>query len=284
MSDISDHSDGSNNDPEVRLFIVSDLHVENRENLRWIEQLSDTAYQRDALIVAGDVNDEMSALEQALRLLKCKFCNVLFAPGNHDLWLTPEDYELGLRDSISKIKAIISRCEENHIDVRMTRIGSRTSGVRVCPLLAWHHQSFDTEPDLQGFDIPPVEQCMTDFRSCHFAPPLDPRTDSVARAIDALNDELNIVAPRATTEGSAAAVEPLVTFSHFLPRVELLPEKRFLMLPVLAKASGSSFLRARVEKMQSTVHVFGHTHFGWCRQQRLNPPGLASLPVANRVL
>jgi len=54
-----------------------------------------------------------------------------------------------------------------------------------------------------------------------------------------------------------------VTFSHFLPRLELLLEKRFLSLPVLPKAVGSRFLGRRVEALKSAVHVFGHTHFGW---------------------
>ena len=29
------------------------------------------------------------------------------------------------------------------------------------------------------------------------------------------------------------------------------------------EASGSSFLRARLEILKPDVHVFGHTHFGW---------------------
>ena len=33
---------------------------------------------------------------------------------------------------------------------------------------------------------------------------------------------------------------PLVTFSHFVPRLELVPEKRFLFLPSLNKAVGSA--------------------------------------------
>ena len=50
---------------------------------------------------------------------------------------------------------------------------------------------------------------------------------------------------------------PLITFSHFLPRIELNPEKRYLLPPTLAKAVGSNALRARVDALQPDCHVFG---------------------------
>jgi hypothetical protein len=47
-------------------------------------------------------------------------------------------------------------------------------------------------------------------------------------------------------------------------RLELLPEKRFLFFPNLAKVVGSTLLGERVEALRPDVHIFGHTHFGWC--------------------
>ena len=44
---------------------------------------------------------------------------------------------------------------------------------------------------------------------------------------------------------------------------ELLPEKRLLRHPNLAKAVGSDALAARVAALAPEVHVFGHTHFSW---------------------
>jgi hypothetical protein len=97
--------------------------------------------------------------------------------------------------------------------------------------------------------------------------------DSVAHAVDMLNEGVRGAAmpvaphevPLADPSGtpSCSPDEPLVTFSHFLPRIELLPEKRFLFLPPLAKASGSAYLNARVQALRPSMHVFGHTHFGW---------------------
>ena len=55
----------------------------------------------------------------------------------------------------------------------------------------------------------------------------------------------------------------VLTFSHFLPTQAILPEKRFLFFPNLAKAVGSLPLEARVMELAPDVHVFGHTHFAW---------------------
>jgi len=244
------------NDDLVRLFAVSDLHVDAQENAYWLTRLSDTAYKRDAIIVAGDVSDDLIELRQSLDLLKSKFRDVFFTPGNHDLWVTKADRARGQSDSMLKLRAILKLCDYLGVHTRPMRVGNATAGVGIVPLLSWHHASWDPEPDLRGFAIPPVEQVMTDFRNCVWPAPLDPRTDSIARAVDALNDEL-------LSAAQVSQSEPLVSFSHFLPRVELLPEKRFLTLPVLAKASGSDPLRNRVQLLRPTMHVFGHTHFGW---------------------
>lgn len=44
---------------------------------------------------------------------------------------------------------------------------------------------------------------------------------------------------------------------------ELLPEKRMLYQPNLAKAVGSQLLAKRVQQLKPVAHVFGHTHFNW---------------------
>uniref|UniRef100_A0A7S0B3H3 Uncharacterized protein n=1 Tax=Pyrodinium bahamense TaxID=73915 RepID=A0A7S0B3H3_9DINO len=60
--------------------------------------------------------------------------------------------------------------------------------------------------------------------------------------------------------GSHPAV---LTFSHFLPCLQVNPEKRYLYQPMLAKAVGSTYLKERVEKLRPDMHIFGHTHLGF---------------------
>lgn len=44
---------------------------------------------------------------------------------------------------------------------------------------------------------------------------------------------------------------------------ELLPEKRFLYFPLLARVAGSAPLAARLPALRPDIHLFGHTHFSW---------------------
>ena len=132
------------------------------------------------------------------------------------------------------------------------------SVVRNPPLCAWHHAAFDREPDIEGWTgLSQASQVISDFYLCKF-PGLSQTDDSVAAALDARNDEGAIAALR-----RAHPTLPLVTFSHFVPHPSVVPEKRYLFVPALAKAVGSTFLERRVARLQPDVHVFGHTHFGW---------------------
>ena len=40
----------------MRVFALSDIHVDYLENLNWILQLSADEYQQDILVLAGDVS------------------------------------------------------------------------------------------------------------------------------------------------------------------------------------------------------------------------------------
>jgi hypothetical protein len=55
-------------------------------------------------------------------------------------------------------------------------------------------------------------------------------------------------------------IDTIISFSHFVPRQELCPEKRFLIEPLLSRVIGSNFLEAQIRKIRPTLHIFGHTH------------------------
>ena len=58
----------------------------------------------------------------------------------------------------------------------------------------------------------------------------------------------------------AADGDTVITFSHFLPRQELLPEKRFLVEPFLSSVVGSVFLENQIRRLMPDLHLFGHSH------------------------
>ncbi|MEU7757193.1 metallophosphoesterase [Micromonospora sp. NPDC049101] len=73
-----------------RLLAVSDLHVSHEDNRRIVEELRPETDQ-DWLIVAGDVGELTTDIEWALTLLRDRFAQVVWAPGNHELWTHPAD-------------------------------------------------------------------------------------------------------------------------------------------------------------------------------------------------
>ena len=65
----------------ARILAVSDLHIDYKENLAFVNSWSSTTYKNDALIVAGDVTDNLILLESTLKSLKSKFREVFYVSG-----------------------------------------------------------------------------------------------------------------------------------------------------------------------------------------------------------
>ncbi|CAK9219725.1 unnamed protein product [Sphagnum troendelagicum] len=243
----------------MKVFTVSDLHTDYAANMEWVKGLSSSLYKPDTLIVAGDVADTLDTFTVTMSILKEKFQHVFFVPGNHDLWCkSSEDSHL---DSVSKLGVLNDVCTS----IGVTTTATKVNGVWIVPLLSWYHQSFDKEKDIEGLNIRPPEKVASDFRLCKWPPPLNSLVDEdLARYFDELNSkEFPSVF---SAEQDKCQV---ITFSHFLPRFELCPEKRMLFYPNLPKVVGSNWLEARVRSIhgphgsETACHVFGHTHFCW---------------------
>jgi len=246
----------------LRLFAISDVHTDHAANQAWVESLSRSDYTSDALILAGDVSDDLAVLEQTLASFKERFAEVFFTPGNHEVWIKTRASASGEHaSSLSKLRAILALCDRLGVHTLPKVVGgaSGCTPVLVVPMLSWHHAAFDTEPDIDWLEIPPLKLIMKDFHACSWAPTAD---EDVAGLLDSMN-EARFRSAGFDASAARAAAPHVVSFSHFLPRLELIPEKRYLFYPNLPKAVGSTFLRRRVEALRPDVHVFGHTHFGW---------------------
>ena len=264
----------------ARIFCVSDLHTDHEQNLEWCRSLlKGGSFMRDALIVCGDVSASLVILEETLTTLKSAFAEVFYVTGNHDLWTKGRGLAGGLHirkkdvDSLEKLSEIHGLCK---------RLGVRTEpgyacGAILAPIYSWYHSRFDTEPELDGWDgIPPVEQMMMDYFLCVWpkpliTPPAEDGCESLSKRFDQMNDEykdadgLKVVTLKSKIDALRAKhpSAPLITFSHFVPKIDLTPEKRYLFWANLAKATGSIYLGKRIDELQPTCHCFGHTHFGW---------------------
>lgn len=79
----------------------------------------------------------------------------------------------------------------------------------------------------------------------------------------------------------AARDLPVITFSHFVPRADLIPAIERLKFKELMDVAVSEGLDAQIREAESCVHVFGHTHIPCNRviegvryvQQPLGYPG-----------
>ena len=64
------------------------------------QNLSDTEYKSDAVIIAGDISDDSQVIEDTLKLFLSKWAYVFFVPGNHELWMRRSDSHL--KDSLGE--------------------------------------------------------------------------------------------------------------------------------------------------------------------------------------
>lgn len=94
------------------LFAVSDLHISCPANQRVLDGLHPDSHN-DWLIVAGDVAHTFDDVKRALRLLARRYAKVIWAPGNHELWTTPQDY-VQLRGE-TRYEALVHMCQDNGI-------------------------------------------------------------------------------------------------------------------------------------------------------------------------
>ncbi|CAK9004264.1 unnamed protein product [Durusdinium trenchii] len=161
-------------------------------------------------------------------------------------------------NSMDKFHAIMEVCKSCGVETTPGILNTGAGRLVVVPILAWHHPQWDTEPELQEWQVPALEKTMADYWATRWPQKLRIEDGSVAEAFDQLNERCfqNVMQRR-------DEFQAVVSFSHFVPRIELNPEKRYLIPSSLAKAVGSAYLKERVEKLKPDVHVFGHTHFGY---------------------
>lgn len=238
--------------------MLSDLHTDYSENMTWVECLSTVKHKRDVLLVAGDVAETYNNFVLTMSLLKERFEHVFYVPGNHDLWCRRgSEISFG---SLEKLEKLLDACKRLGVKTDPVVIGS----LGIIPLFSWYHESFDREDDITSFRIPPLEMACKDYHACKWPEELSNKDTSLASYFDAMNEHnMDIV------EDIKKTCEQIITFSHFVPRQELCPEKRMLFYPNLPKIIGSDSLEVRLRSIHgaegsgSACHVFGHTHFCW---------------------
>ena len=216
----------------MRVFTVSDVHVDYKLNQQWLEGLSNQDFTSDVLILAGDLTDDIPLLTRCFKALEKKFKAVLYVPGNHELWVR----KCGTADSIAKFDKVCAIANEQGL---YTSVWEQDD-VAIVPLYSWYDLSF-------GEMTPQLKNMWMDYRACVW--PEDMTLQQVNSYF--LNLNASVLATTAKT---------VISFSHFLPRIDLMPfyipQKYRFIYPVL----GTNLLEKQLRVLQPDIHIYGHSH------------------------
>jgi predicted phosphodiesterase len=244
----------------MRVFALSDVHVDYQANMAWLQALSPTHYGDDTLILAGDVSDDLDKLRAALTRVRATFAEVFFVPGNHELWVRRGNGA----DSMAKFRQILELCAALGVRTRPARVGAggESQGVWIVPLFSWYIQPEEGEGSL--FVEKPGEDRTREMwvdNALTRWPSLAPDR-TVAEAFLHLNE------PHLARQYDT----PVLSFSHFLPRLELIfrtQEEREAAGITLrdahpwfnfSRVAGCTGLETQIRRLGSRVHVYGHQH------------------------
>lgn len=243
----------------MRIYALSDIHIGYELNFDWIRNLSESDYQQDALIVAGDICHTLERFKRALAELRTRFAEVFFVPGNHELWLRPATFS----DSIQKFWYIIENCERLNVHCHPKKIGAADgrAGVWIVPLFSWYARPEEGEASLY-ISRPGEDQTLVQWSDDYYI-----RWPNFGSDLTAAEYFLRINVDHIRRRPDA----PVISFSHFLPRTELMfptaAEKSRLRPPPdlsrwfnFSRVAGTWGLEKQIRQLQARVHVYGHQH------------------------
>lgn len=237
-----------------QVWAVSDVHIDYQENFNLLVDFARRGHRLDALIIAGDITDRLERLQQLFEAVVPCFHRVLFVPGNHELWIRRSDFT----DSLQKFQAILELCHRCGVNTAPVKIGMHRQ-VWLVPLYSWyddkqHEHTLFIEKKAEDR----TDQMWGDFYHTRWPDTLDV---PLAEYFAGLNE------PQLAREYDA----PVISFSHFLPRQELVFNRHYAPEELVAlfdpfpefnftRVAGSTRILCQIERLGSQVHVYGHQH------------------------
>uniref|UniRef100_A0A7S3JZH3 Calcineurin-like phosphoesterase domain-containing protein n=1 Tax=Aureoumbra lagunensis TaxID=44058 RepID=A0A7S3JZH3_9STRA len=255
----------------LRLWVLSDLHTDHAQNLVWLKERAlreNSAHFCDVLLCAGDIASSEKVINETLALLAHRFDLVFFCVGNHDAHI------LARKDktSVEKIADIQTECRKLGIRLNAAVLKRPDKkALLIAPLESWYEADFDIEPDIPGLCGDSIKKRLrwVDYSCCrwdaqlenlpgfHFGPEFGASSHLAQYFADRNRAQICDISNYFQQHASSTTV---ISMSHFAPRPDCLPEKRFLIDPHLPKVSGSTKIEAQLRQINSKIHIFGHTH------------------------
>lgn len=224
----------------LKIFSISDIHADFEENRRWLDNLSLFDYQNDFLILAGDITDLIPLFKKTLTNLRKRFKEVFFVPGNHDLWVLRDRNPI-MKNSLEKLDLIHTIATDCGVHMKPFY----SSSVVIVPLFSWYDYSF-------GQASPEILKTWADFVACKW--PNNYNEISITKYFIDMNQ------PTISDIRERAEKPFVISYSHFLPRLDLMPSyipySKRILYPVL----GTSLLEQQIRLLDSRIHIYGHSH------------------------
>ncbi|WP_372370078.1 metallophosphoesterase [Candidatus Uabimicrobium sp. HlEnr_7] len=211
----------------MRIFTVSDIHIDYEENREWLKALSKSDYKNDILIFAGDISHKVSLIEEAFKILSSCFSSVFYVPGNHDLWI-----KRGHETSKERFH-FLSNLADNY---GIKKDYSEYEKFVIAPILCWYDYTL-------GKMTPKLTSQWGDFFRCDWNGMSDAQVNDYFL-------QQNVIPQTQKT---------VISFSHFLPRIDLLPALSKLT-GFLAPVLGTKKLETIIRSWPSRIHIYGHSH------------------------
>lgn len=218
----------------MKIYAISDIHVDFPENKSWLNNLSYADYKEDILILAGDITHIEQLFEHALKNLKKRFLEVIFVPGNHDLWVNKNHSA----NSIDKFELIHNIADDCGIYMEPFH----TSSLSIIPLFGWFDYSFGQ----------PSKSAMAewaDFAACKW--PMYYDENHITQYFLSLNTQFIEL---------KNDKKHIISFSHFLPRIDLMPGYIPQKYKSLYPMFGTTHLEKQIRELRPKIHVYGHSH------------------------
>jgi len=238
----------------MRILALSDVHVDFAQNRDWLTRISNVDHLQDVLLLAGDVTDKLDLLERTLEGLRRKFARLFFVPGNHELW----DRERAYSDAIAKFERILERCAALDVCTEPRVL----DGVRIVPLFSWYARP-EESPDSLFLEKASEDASRTAWADDYFVRWPEFGNGGGAAAHFLARNEMRLQHDDDL---------PTVSFSHFLPRRDLMMrtaaeiEREGPGIPDpnphfnFSRVAGTYSLDRQIRRLRPAVHVYGHQH------------------------
>lgn len=232
----------------MKLYAISDLHLGYEYNRMAISQI--TPRPNDWLLLAGDICETRKDLEFAFKSLADKFKQLVWVPGNHELWTLPKKDEPARGQD--KYEQMVRVCNDYGVltpedPYPVVTFGTQT--VRIVPLFLLYDYSFRPANvplgEATAWAMESGIQC-TDEHLLHVEPYKDVIAWCHARCKDA---EMRLMA---CSDGI-----PTVLVNHFPLREDL------VWLPMIPRFSiwcGTRLTEDWHTRFNAIVAVSGHLH------------------------